>query len=174
MQEALVSLLTDWDAWAAEADKTDDGWQSDYPHWTELMDTAIKAMEQPNINIATIERCWLLAEEDEWLADHVRKKPSQYIQLLTMLARSKYSGVRWQVYASLEEAGSPGIHILEAGTTDPDAYARRRAMLALAKAQPSIAFRKLNESKLSDDPDPSNRAVFAKLKELSKIVIHSN
>lgn len=173
MQRALISLLTDWEAWATEADKSNDGWQSDYPHWAELMNAATKAMEQPDTNVAAIEKCWLLSEEDEWLADHVRENPSQYVKLLTTLARSKYPSVRWQVYASLEEAGCVGIDILEVGSTDPDAYARRRAIFALAKVQPDIAFRKLNE--LGEDPDPTNRAVLSKLKEdLSKIAMLSN
>lgn len=173
MLEALVSLLTDWDAWAAEADKSDDGWQSDYPHWAELMNAAMIAMGQPDADVTAIEKCWLLSEEDEWLAEHVKKNPRRYVKLLTTLARSKYPSVRWQVYAALEEAGPVGIHILEMGITDPDAYARRRAVLALAKYQPGVVLRKLNE--LGDDPDPTNRAVFSKLKEdLSKFTMLSN
>lgn len=173
MKKSLVSLLSDWDTWAADADKASDGWQSDYPHWVELMSMAIKAMEQPDANVAAIEKCWLISEEDEWLAEHVRKNPSQHVKLLTALASSKYPSVRWQVYSSLEAAGPFGIHILEIGTTDPDAYARRRAILALAKAQPGSALRKLNE--LGEDPDPTNRDILSKLKnDLSKSEMLSN
>jgi hypothetical protein len=120
-------------------------------------------MEQPNPDIAALEKCWLLSEEDEWCAEHVRKNPSHYLELLTALAKSKYSSVRWQVYASLEAAGPVGLHLLESGMTDPDAYARRRAILALAKAQPSMVLHRMEE--LCHDPDEVNRRIFSRLKE---------
>src|SRR5437660_1409881 len=103
MEEILTSLLRDWDSWSTEADKANDGWQSDYPRWTDLMNAAIEAMERNNENISAIEKCWLLSEEDEWFVEHVKNNPTRYMALLTKLAKSIYSSVRWQVYASLEE-----------------------------------------------------------------------
>lgn len=172
MYKNLTSLLTSWDAWAASADKSDDGWQSDYPRWVELMDAAAAAMEQPDQNVAAIEKCWLLSEEDEWCAEHVRKNPGHYLDLLMALSKSKYPSVRWQVYASLEETGSVGVHLLESGLVDPDAYARRRAVLALAKARPAVVLQKMNE--FCNDPDEVNRRIFLRLKEeLSSAAIPS-
>ena len=170
MHTSLSFLLAEWEAWAAAADQSDDGWQSDYPRWAELMAAATAAMEHPDNNLDAIEKCWLLSEEDECLADHVRKNPSHYLGLLTALAKSNYPSVRWQVYASLEGASPIGADILESGSADPDAYARRRAIFALAKAKPGFVLDKIDE--FCSDPDPDNRLVFTRLRdELSKTTV---
>ena len=52
--------------------------------------------------------------------------------------------------------------ILEPGTRDPDAYVRRRAVLALANSAPEYVASHMHE--YENDPDPYNRMVFADVK----------
>lgn len=163
METTLNSLLNDWHSWAATADKSSDGWQSDYPRWAELMQAATAAMEANHNDVCSIEECWLLSEEDEVLAEQVAIRPSRYMSLLSKLAKSIYPNVRWQVYASLENADQTAVPMLENGSTDPDPYTRRRAILALARVQPSKVIHKIDE--FCNDPEPNNRAVFLKLKD---------
>lgn len=47
MHKNLTSLLESWDAWAASADKSNDGWPSDYPRWIELMEAAAVGWNNP-------------------------------------------------------------------------------------------------------------------------------
>jgi hypothetical protein len=163
METTLQRLLKDWDLWAETADQSNDGWPSDFPAWEELMQAAIAAMDKNDNDISSIEKCWLLSEEDERLSEYVKENPKQYLELLARLAHSEYPDVRWQVYDCLGEAGPPVSPMLEKGTVDSDAYARRRAVLALARISPQWVLAKLDE--YCNDPDPYNKNVFSELKK---------
>jgi len=82
-----------------------------------------------------VEGAWAAAEEGEGLVDFARAHLSDVRSWLCALARSRFPSVRWQVYASL--SGATGLpwaeNILRDGLDDPDAYARRRAVLALSE-----------------------------------------
>lgn len=161
METTLRRLLSDWDSWAETADKSNDGWPSDFPQWEELMQAAISAMDENSDDRSLIEKCWLISEEDERLSEHVKANPKQYLGLLAKLAHSEFREVRWQVYDCLGEVGLPVSPILERGTADPDAYARRRAILALARIAPEEFLKRFD--KYCKDPDPHNREIFSKL-----------
>jgi HEAT repeat protein len=80
---------------------------------------------------------------------------------LLRLFHSKYSQVRWQVYDVLGYAGSPAIELLMTALDDPDAYARRRALLALVRLCP--LEQKSLAKKFANDPDSYNRSIAKQL-----------
>ena len=71
--ETLKKKYKDWAKWASAADKSENGWQSDFPAWSDLMATAISAITQKSPShedIEYIDKCWAISEEDEELADY--------------------------------------------------------------------------------------------------------
>ncbi len=151
----LHGLGRDWERWAASADRSEEGWQSDYPAWDALMGAAEVAMLQPALSaeeLADVELCWAISSEAETLADFAREHLDQSWETLQRLSTSEHSAVRWQVFSVLGSAGPRVEGLLRAGLDDPDPYARRRALLSLAQQAPSDA-RQLAERFLRD-PDP--------------------
>lgn len=144
MTGALHKLRCDWDCWASGADKSENGWQSYYPRWGDLMSAAIAAMIQPAVSdegFRDIEWCWAISEEDEELADYAKGHFEQCWEVLHRLAESVHRDVRWQVYSVLGVAGHrpEAERLLRSGLDDPDRYCRRRALLALARLAPRDA-----------------------------------
>lgn len=165
----LHSLRHDWERWAVEADRSEEGWQSDYPDWAELMRAAESVMLRPLVSpeeLADLELCWAISSEDETLADFAREHIDQCWNTLQRLSTSEHSDVRWQVFSVLGSAGPRAEEVLRAGLDDPDPYARRRALLSLAQLAPDDA-RQLAERFLRD-PDPYLRQVAVELARASR------
>jgi hypothetical protein len=144
-----------WKEWSLTADTSEDGWQSRYPAWAVLMQTAMSAMSQPRLSVEQledIEQCWLISEETEDMASFAKDHISQTWKSLCRLSESKYPEVRWQVYDALSSAGSKSEPLLRRGIEDSDPYARRRAILSLARLNP-IDAEQLTK-RFIDDDDP--------------------
>jgi hypothetical protein len=47
---SLKNLLAKWSSWSETADKSENGWQSDFPEWQSLILTAEKLMEQSDLS----------------------------------------------------------------------------------------------------------------------------
>ncbi len=62
---SLGELLEAWNTWSAGADRSEDGWESDFPNWQALMDAARAAMLRGDP--AFLDECFTLSEEDEEL-----------------------------------------------------------------------------------------------------------
>jgi hypothetical protein len=132
----LRSMANEWRAWSAHADRSESGWQSDFPDWQAFVSAACQVMTQPldAQSIQDVELVWHASEEGEELVDFSRGALDRVHAWLTVLARSSSAAVRWQVYEALRAGvGKPWAErMLRAGLQDNDAYARRRAALALA------------------------------------------
>ena len=139
MVQALSELCTEWRSWAANADRSENGWQSDFPRWQSLMDAAKAVMREPAIrktDLEDLEFCWAISEETEGLADYAKENSEACWQNLCRLAASLRSEVRWQVYEALGFAGPRAEDLLIGGLGDPDPYCQRRAILALTRLRP--------------------------------------
>jgi HEAT repeat protein len=155
MQQSLKELGEDWLRWSSHADKSNDGWESDYPSWDDLMSAAMSAMTSDSYqdgDIAALELCWRISEETEDLADFARKKIDACWNVLLRLVHSQHPQVRWQVYDVLSEAGAKAESILREGLNDTDPYVKRRAILSLARLGPADA-RHLAQ-RFANDADP--------------------
>ncbi len=105
--------------------------------------------------IALLAECWSAAQEDEELLGCASERLLECWPILQALAQSHLPGCRWQVYEAVAGLGAQAEPILRQGLSDPDEYARRRALLSLARIGPRDA-QALAESYLKD-PDPYMR-----------------
>jgi hypothetical protein len=152
---ALPDLYHDWEQWATTADQSENGWQSDYPGWQPLMEAASVCMVQCSGDpdcIGVLECCWAISEETEDLATFARDHIKECWDTLQALVVSRNPTVRWQVYSALDAAGERGEALLRQGLADPDLYARRRALLALANVGPHDAKDLVEQYLDHDDP----------------------
>ena len=137
----LEELLQHFDLWATSADRSDAGWESDFPQWPDLMRGAERLMAQEHQSEAALSllgRCWALSEEDEdcaeWARGHLQETHVQ--ELVRGLADDADWNSRWQAYdvlGSLTPLDDDARAALEKGLTDENAYARRRAFLSLLR-----------------------------------------
>lgn len=154
----LTQLYSDWRTWADTADQSEPGWSSEFSGFGELMASARTAMLDPDpdgVTLATLAECFALSEDGEELLDLCRPIAVKCWPALEALSDSPIPACRWQVYEAMSEAGPAGEATLRKGLRDPDLYARRRAILALAKLHPKDA-RSLADTFLAD-PDPYTR-----------------
>lgn len=137
----LEELLQQFDLWAVSADRSDAGWESDFPQWTEMIRDAERLMSQELLShhvLPLLGRCWALSEEDETCADWARShlQDAHVQKLVRCLADDADWNTRWQAYdvlGSLEVLDDGTRTALEKGTTDEDPYVRRRAFLSLLR-----------------------------------------
>ena len=67
---SLRELLERWEAWSRTADTTDNGWENDFPEWSQLVQTTLEFMRQKSpahANAAEredVESVWHLTSED--------------------------------------------------------------------------------------------------------------
>ena len=137
----VEALLTEFDRWAASADRQEDGWESDFPQWRELMRQAEQLMAQEHQSPATLfllGHCWSLSEEDEdcadWAREHLQREHVR--EMVRRLAGSADPRTRWQtcdVLGNLLFLDAATLKVLETALEDNDAYVRRRAFLALTR-----------------------------------------
>jgi HEAT repeat protein len=151
----LRELVDAWKQWAITADRSEDGWQADFPEWAALVEAAGDAMSRGITDQSALDllaECWQASEEGEELVEYTKNRISECWPVLEALAESKLPACRWQVYEAAGAAGSKAEHLLRKGLKDADAYARRRAIFALARLRPHDAPM-LAES-LMRDPEP--------------------
>jgi HEAT repeat protein len=158
--ESLKKLSSEWQLWALHADKNEDGWQSDFPQWLELMNAAYEVIRLSDTSsqvLQVLELCWAISEEGEELLEFTIGHIDECWPTVQALAKSDLPVCRWQVYDAASAAGKKAELLLLKGLKDDDAYARRRAVLALARIKPDNA-RKLTED-IVKDSDPYVRQV---------------
>lgn len=142
MMTKLIEAFTAWKAWAETADQTEPGWQADFPGWKRLMSSAgesLMARDPEGAELAVLAECFAASEENEELLELCRPVVADCLPSLEALSNSPIASCRWQVYEALSTAGPAGEPTLRKGLRDPDLYARRRAILALAKHHPKDA-----------------------------------
>lgn len=155
MKTDLEELYRRWRHWSASTIGADDGQPFDFPEWADLIRAAAEAMHQSPLTeerLRTIAACWAISEEAEELLDHATEHIDACWPTVEALARSSLPACRWQVYQTAGTAGPRAERLLRAGMKDPDPYARRRAILALARLQPRDA-QELAEG-LLEEADP--------------------
>jgi hypothetical protein len=133
---SLKDIYQSWHSWSMHADKTEEGWQSDFPLWNDLIESAKNLMIRESISpdeLQILALCWAISEESEELQEFAIKHIDKCWPTLEKLVFSELPACRWQVYTSLAYAGKKAEWLLrEHGLTDDDSYCRRRAILALA------------------------------------------
>jgi len=136
---SLGDLLARWRSWAGTADKGDDGWEAIFPDWGALIDATLDVMRSSSPDnldvIKTVDAVWQLDHEDEILLDTVADDRTSFQNWTIALARSESAIVRWQIYEVLGRWGIELDRLREAAKSDPDSYARRRAVFAIARTR---------------------------------------
>ena len=133
----LRELIEAWDSWALIADKSENGWESDFPEWEELMDAAWRAACDPPEPscLPLLEKCLAISSENEDLI----QKAQEAWGVVDTLSRSPLGACRWQIYEAVGAAAVTAEKLLRRGIEDVDPYARRRAILSLARLRPRDA-----------------------------------
>lgn len=137
--EHFRELALEFNAWSANADRNESGWQSDFPRWTELIEEAKRAMRSDNLDeegVRLLEDCWVASEEGEELLEYAKGEVSRCLSVVRLLAHSRSAACRWQAYETASIAGGTATSILRSGLKDADPYARRRALLSLSRVAP--------------------------------------
>ncbi len=167
--KSLVYFCEEWKKWSIRADKSEDGWQSAFPEWIDLMNIAQQYMIKNSLSeldLKGIEFCWSISEETEDLAEYAEINIDKCWKVLGLLKDSGDKDVRWQVYSVFGKAGIKAERFLREGLKDPNAYCRRRALLSLAKHRPKDA-EDLGE-KFMNDSDPYIRQASIEMILVSK------
>lgn len=155
MNQEFERLCQRWREWAKSADKSENGWQSDFPEWDKLMAVAQSIMSRVQLDpddLSNLELCWSISEENEEMAGYAAEHIDECWSTIARLIRSSNPAVRWQVYSVLGSAGRRSEPLLLKALEDQDSYCRRRAILSLAQIRPSNA--KEIAARFGDDEDP--------------------
>lgn len=154
----LRSLLKEWTQWCTSADRSEEGWESDFPNWHALIETACLAMTSGDLSKETatmLASCWAASQESEELLSFATEHLDDCWPALQVLSSATLPSCRWQIYAAASGAGARAEDMLRRGLVDDDPYARRRALLSLAAIRPSDA-QSLAE-RYATDPEPYMR-----------------
>src|SRR5687768_6260751 len=83
---ALEAELAAFDRWAETADRDNDGWETWYPAWARLIDSALKVMAEMRLHerqvAQPVARVWSISEETEDLREAVVRSPAPYLHAL--------------------------------------------------------------------------------------------
>jgi hypothetical protein len=118
--KTLGDQLDAWKKWSVAADRSEWGWESDFPQWSKMIEAARAVMLERDHDRVTMEmlaECWSLSEEDEELLDVARDRLDECLPVLEELAKSSWPACRWQVYAALAAPDPRGEAILRQGAT---------------------------------------------------------
>ena len=158
-----------WLKWACTALQNEDGWESNFYQWNNLMAEAKETMSNSFYSsnaMLDLELCWKISNETEDLADYAKSNLDQCRDILFKLASSEYPEVRWQVYEVLGYAGKTAEEQLRKALSDTDSYCKRRAILSLSKLCPHDALQ-LSE-RFANDTDPYIRKAALELRNCKK------
>lgn len=159
-----MTLKEEWESWASTADRSTEGWEAAFPEWDRLVSAAGECMKDSHCSehcLELIKECWLMCEEGEELIDYCKKHYSAVRSTVIKLAESKNPYIRWQIYAVLAEGGEEAKKTLLEGLNDPDAYARRRAIISLSEHD--VQNIEAVADHLLNDPDPYIRQALVEL-----------
>jgi HEAT repeat protein len=153
--QKLERLYAEWKIWSLSANKDEDGWESDFPMWSDLMSAAMEAMGREDLShedLDVLAHCWAISEESEELREFAENNVDSCWPVLEVLTGSDSAACRWQAYVAAAKAGPRARKLLSNGIADSDSYVRRRCILSLASIA-STEDRLLAETLISD-PDP--------------------
>jgi len=152
----LKPLIESFETWAATADRSEAGWQTDFPGWPSLAAACKQAMTTPHPSedlVDDVGLCWSLSEEAEELADFARDALPATREIVTLLTRHKNPATRWQAYDVLGDlTDDAAAAALREGLRDPDPYVRRRAFLAYGRHPPRITLDLIEAMRNDEDP----------------------
>jgi len=159
--DANVKLLCEeFEFWASAyqlrgSEYYENGWETDFPGYRELMHLGQEAMNpwtMPSATLACLETCWAISNECTEMLDYAQEHLDECWKTLVALSQSQLSDVRWQVYMAMEHAGPRAEPYLRRGLEDLNDRCRQYALLALANCNPADA-RAIAERFLKDaDP----------------------
>jgi HEAT repeat protein len=128
--------VDEWKQWAATADRSENGWETDFPQWPALVEVASQAMTDAEASPRELELlsfCWSISDETEELSSAAAEQNDQCLPALEHIAAHGDQRARWQVFAAIELVNERTKKLLETGLSDPDLYCRRRAVLSWAR-----------------------------------------
>jgi hypothetical protein len=163
----LDSLIGEWKQWAQDTDRSEEGWETSFPRWAEVVTACKAVMLQPLHTPEIAQRvgfCWALDEEDEELADFARQAISRTLDLVLLLTQHEDPKTRWQAYDVLGSSDeSKAKRALWVGIRDLDPYVRRRALLAFTRKSQTVSVELVKIA--LEDPDPYIRRMALELAE---------
>jgi hypothetical protein len=119
--EMFDRLFDRWRTWTSTADKSEDGWESDFPEWPDLIAAAGAVMLAPGIEpqqLGPLAELWAASDEDQELCDFAKAHITQCLPVLRALSNSPLARCRWQVYEAAASAGALGEDLLRKGLGD--------------------------------------------------------
>ena len=135
----LQILLGQFHEWSKTADRSHDGWPSEFPGWSDLIQVAKSLITSTVTDPSTVTalcEAFSLSEEDEELLDFARENVAICLPMLEELTHCERRECRWQAYAALSGGGDRAQRVLRSGLHDVDTYVRRRAIQSLAAHKP--------------------------------------
>lgn len=154
ISQNIESLYCDWLDWSNEADKTEDGWESDFPKWDDLIESCKKIMfhNLEDIDFETLSKCWEVSHETEDFINFSKNNIDRIRPVLHRLSESIHKNTRWQVFEVLSVGDNRDLPILEKGLVDSDNYCKRRAILSISRHNFEVDDKLIEE--FSKDKDP--------------------
>lgn len=158
MDDRLATFLQHFDHWAATHPQLDDGWETWFPAFPDLVNAAVEAMMRAAPDDADqlkqIARVWSLSEETEDLAEAVKAAPTLYARILPTLIPHADWRARLQIYAIAPQIPGLGAPFLHQGLIENEnPYVLRRILLALHEIDPEAAYQAAHQFVSSVDAD---------------------
>lgn len=137
----LVKLINDWKSWSKTASKLENGWESDFPMWNEIISESVKILlskTEGNEELALVDFIFSISTETQDLVDysvdHFVEVKSNLIKLLEFCC----SDSRWQIYEIFKVGDrETDIVLMNMIGNESDPYALRRGILTLLDRKPS-------------------------------------
>jgi hypothetical protein len=153
--QKLERLYAEWKTWSLSANKDEDGWESDFPMWSDLMSAASEAMGREDLShedLNVLAHCWAISEESEELREFAENNVDSCWPVLEVLTGSDSAACRWQAYVAAAKAGPRARKLLSNGiASDPDPYIRQAA-IELVRAINDPALKRITHDILANDP----------------------
>jgi len=131
----LKGLIHKWTIWSTNTDRSENGWESNFPQWDKLITLAFEVLKKENLSkdeINELEMAFELSSEDEQLLDFAKEHFILCKTNLSLLAKSLNPEVRWQTYEVFRIGDNDTDKLLiNALHTEKSSYPLRRAILSL-------------------------------------------
>ncbi|KKQ34180.1 MAG: peptidase C14, caspase catalytic subunit p20 [candidate division WS6 bacterium GW2011_GWA2_37_6] len=136
MKNKLKIEIINWKHWAKGASKEEDGWESDYPNWNNLISTTTDLIEnskqKSEEELKLIEFVLKVSEETEDLIPIIKINADKHKEMIQYLISSVHWEVRWQICECLSNGNNEyWKKFLISALDDKNEYVQRRALLAL-------------------------------------------
>ena len=153
--EKINKNVNEWLEWSLSADQSENGWESSFPRWIELLNVAFDAMKNSDLSLPALESLatvWAISSETEDIADFARDHFSECYFNLKRLAVHSDPRVRWQVFSVLSLGDEKVEPLLRRGIEDSEPYVQRRALLSLAQLRPADSLALARRFQKHSDP----------------------